>query len=115
MPGSTARRVALAIWAAFAFVTWNVVFDRHVYLAAVQFTQQQIERQQRGEPVTSIDAVFDPRLGAAAERASLWGGAVLIAGLVITAVTSKRGRRNPGAKSSSRPPDLPVNSLNSRS
>jgi hypothetical protein len=83
------RRVALIVWAAFAFVTWNVVFDRQVYLAAVEFTQQQIERYQRGDPVASIDDAFSPRVGHAARRASVWGGAVLAAGAAVAAFAAR--------------------------
>jgi hypothetical protein len=84
------RRIVLIIWAAFAFVTWNVVFDRQVYLAAVEFTQQQIERHQRGEPVRSIDEGFRPRLRDAALRATLWGGSVLVAGIVLASVAGRQ-------------------------
>ena len=90
MWGSKAARVALSIWAAFAFVTWNVVFDRQVYLAGVRFTEQQIERQQRGEAVASIDTAFEPGLGGAALRASVWGGAVLVAGVALTALVFRK-------------------------
>jgi hypothetical protein len=86
---SRARRIALIVWAAFAFVTWNVVFDRQVYLAAVEFTQQQIERYQRGEAVVSIDAAFSPRVGQAAWRASLGGGAVLAVGAALAAFAGR--------------------------
>ena len=94
MRGSRARLITLTIWAAFAFVTWNVVFDRQVYLAAVEFTAQQIERYQRGEAVASIDAAFSPRVGQAAWRASAWGGAVLAVGAALAALVGRdRSRR----------------------
>ena len=86
---SPGRRLTLIVWAAFAFVTWNVVFDRQVYLAAVEFTQQQVERYQRGEAVSSIDAVFSPRVREAAWRASAWGGAVLAVGAALAALAGK--------------------------
>jgi hypothetical protein len=90
MRGSRGRRIALILWAAFAFVTWNVVFDRQVYLAAVQFTQQQIDRHQRGEPAGSIASEFRPRLGDAARFASLCGASVLIAGVALTWLADRR-------------------------
>jgi hypothetical protein len=90
MRGKTAKRVALTLWVAFAFVTWNVVFDRQVYVAAVRFTQQQIQRQQRGEQVSSIGEAFTPELSRAALRASGWGGAVLVIGLTLTALAARR-------------------------
>ena len=92
MRGNTGRKVALILWAAFAFVTWNVVYDRHVYVAAVQFTQEQIPRHQRGEQVSSIENGFAPQLGRAAFQASLWGGGVLVLGLALTAFAERRRR-----------------------
>ena len=83
MRGRVSRRAALAIWAASAFVTWNVVFDRQVNLAAVEFTQQQIERHGRGEPVRTIGEAFSPRLRDAALVASAWGAAVLATGVLV--------------------------------
>ena len=94
MPASTpGRRTALVLWAVLALVVWNVAFDRQVYLAAVQFTQEQIERDQRGEPVRSIESVFLPRVHAAAWAASVWGGAVLAAGVLLTLAVDRRVRR----------------------
>lgn len=94
MRASAGRRVALIVWSAFAFVTWNVVFDRQVYLAAVEFTQQQIERQQRGEPVSSIDAAFRPRLREAAARAFVCGGSVLVAGIVLASIVGRQAGKS---------------------
>jgi hypothetical protein len=91
---SAATKVALILWAAFAFVTWNVVFDRQVYLAAVQFTEQQIQRRQRGERVSSIEEAFTPELGRAARQASMWGGAVLVAGVLLTVLAERRTRKS---------------------
>ena len=94
MRGSRGRRITLIVWAAFAFVTWNVVFDRQVYLAAVEFTQQQVERYERGEAVSSIDAAFSPRVGQAAWQASAWGGAVLAVGVALATLAGRdRSRR----------------------
>jgi hypothetical protein len=92
MQASTARRTALVLWMAFAFVIWNVIFDRHVYVAAVRFTQQQIERHERGEQVSSIEEAFTPEVGRAALRASLWGGTVLAIGIVLTGAAARRTR-----------------------
>jgi hypothetical protein len=91
---STAKKTALVLWIAFAFVTWNVVFDRHVYVAAVRFTQQQIARHQRGEQVSSIEEAFTPELGRAALRASAWGGAVLVVGIVLAGAAARRTRNS---------------------
>ena len=71
---------AIALWLAFAFVTWNVIYDRYVAVSAVQFTRQQILSYERGEPLTSIHEGFSPRIGDAAWRASLLTSPVLLAG-----------------------------------
>ena len=93
MRGSRGRRITLIVWAVFAFVTWNVVFDREVYLAAVEFTQEQIERYQRGETVSSIDAAFSPRVTRAAGRASAWSGAVLAVGAALAVLAGRKRSR----------------------
>lgn len=90
MRGNRGRRIALILWAVFACVTWNVVFDRQVYLAAVQFTQQQIDRHQRGEATGSLESQFRPRLGEAARFASLCGASVLMAGVALTWLADRR-------------------------
>jgi len=71
------RRVAIALWLALAFVTWNVSFDRSVADAAHAFTREQIVRHQQGLPAIPIEAGFSPQLSPAALRASLYAGAVL--------------------------------------
>ena len=87
------RRVALIVWAGLAFVTWNVVFDRQVYVAGVQFTRQQVERHQQGAAVTTLEAGFRPRVREAVGRASLWSGAVLAVGILLVTVADRRARR----------------------
>ena len=73
-------RLALILWLVFAFVTWNVVFDRAVADAGVQFTRDQILRHQQGAPVESIALGFSPHVGRAALKASLYAGIVLACG-----------------------------------
>ena len=71
------RRLAIALWLAFAFVTWNVSFDRSVADAAHSFTREQIVRQQQGSPPIPIETGFSPHLQPAALRASLYATIVL--------------------------------------
>ena len=71
------------MWALAAFVTWNVVFDREVAVAAIEFTRDQILRYDRGEPVHAIEAVFRPEVGRAALVATVWAALVVAGGLVI--------------------------------
>lgn len=86
------RRLAIGLWLALAFVTWNVVFDRQVSLAAAQFTRDNVERRLRGDEARTIDAAYRPLVGAAARSASLWAGGVLAVGAVALGVAGRSRR-----------------------
>ena len=77
------RRFVIALWLAFAFVTWNVVFDRRIADAAHRFTRDQVMRYQQGVPVVPIELGFSPELGPAALHASVYAGVVLLCGAVV--------------------------------
>jgi hypothetical protein len=77
------RRIAAALWLAFAFVTWNVAFDRGVADAAHSFTREQIKRYEDGAAVVPIEIGFTPQLWPAALRATIYAGAVLLCGAVV--------------------------------
>jgi hypothetical protein len=83
------RRAVIALWIAFAFVTWNVVFDRQVAVAALEFTQEQIARAGRGEPTARIDQAFQPRVRRAALIASIPAGLILVAGAVVLRLAAR--------------------------
>ena len=87
--GLRRRRLEPWLWLLAAFVTWNVVFDREVAVAAIEFTREQILRYDRGEPVRTIEAAFWPRVGHAAMLASGWASLVLVAGLIIVRVSRR--------------------------
>ena len=76
----TRRRVVVVLWCVFAFVAWNVIFDRLVATAAVEFTRDQVMRHQGGQPLTSIHDGFSPRVRDAALLASLWTAPIVAAG-----------------------------------
>jgi hypothetical protein len=78
------RRLAFALWITFAFVTWNVVFDRSVADAAVEVTRDQILRYQQGAPVGFIESAFSPRVREAAVKADLYAACVLLCGAVVS-------------------------------
>jgi hypothetical protein len=73
-------RLAVVLWLIFVFVTWNVVFDRAVADAGLQFTRDQILSYQQGASVDSIAAGFTPHLRRAALKASVYAGIVLACG-----------------------------------
>lgn len=82
----------IALWALFAFVVWNVAFDRQVSKAAYEFTQQQILRYQRSEPVNTIEEAFRPRVRDAAVLASAWTAGAVSAGLLLSRLVAKSKR-----------------------
>jgi hypothetical protein len=81
-----------ALWAVFAFVTWNVLFDRRVSLAAEEFTQAQIVRYQNGTATISIHDGFSPQVRVAALQATLWVVPILGVGALMTFVAYRRKR-----------------------
>jgi hypothetical protein len=88
----TGRGLAAAVWLAFAFVAWNVIFDRLVWTSAVEFTREQISRHQAGSSLTNIHDGFSPRIGDAALEASLWTLPIIALGLVVIFYSFRRVR-----------------------
>jgi hypothetical protein len=88
----TRAGVVAALWAVFALVTWNVIFDRLVNVAAVEFTRDQILRSQGGAPPISIHDGFSPVVQAAARQATLWVVPILGVGAASTFVSLRRIR-----------------------
>lgn len=86
------RGVVVALWCVFAFVTWNVIFDRLVATAAVEFTRDQVMRHQGGQPLTSIHEGFSPRVREAALLASLWTVPVVAVGALSIFFSFRRVR-----------------------
>jgi hypothetical protein len=81
-----------SLWAVFAFVTWNVLFDRRVNLAAETFTREQIVRHHSGSPTVSIHDGFSPQVRVAALQATLWVVPILGVGALMTFVSYRRIR-----------------------
>jgi hypothetical protein len=83
---------AIALWMAFVFVAWNVIYDRYVAVSALEFTREQIQRHQRGDALTSIHDAFSPRVGEAAWRATMWVAPLVLGGAVSIYVTFRRAQ-----------------------
>lgn len=88
------RLVAFCLWLVFGFVTWNVVFDRRVAVAAVAFTREQTVHHQQGAPTVSIDNGFSPRVRTAAVDATAWAGGLTVLGLILSAAAGRSFRRS---------------------
>lgn len=76
-------RCSVVLWLLFVFVTWNVVFDRAIADAGLQFTRDQIQSYQHGASLESIAAGFSPHVGRAALKASFYAGIVLAWGGIV--------------------------------
>ena len=84
--------VVAALWAAFAFVTWNVIFDRHVMASALEFTRDQVVRYHNGDVLLSIHEGFSPSVRQAAVQATLWIVPIMAVGTLTTWLTFRRAR-----------------------
>jgi hypothetical protein len=84
--------IVAALWATFAFVTWNVIFDRHVMGSAVEFTRDQVVRYQNGDALIPIDEGFSPSVRQAAVQATMWVTPIIAAGALTTILTFRRIR-----------------------
>ena len=88
----TRPRVVLLLWLVCAFVVWNVVFDRYVAIAAIEFTRDQVLRYDRGDTLTTIHDGFSPQVRGAALAASLWVTPIVAAGAAAFYYTRRRAR-----------------------
>lgn len=88
----TGRWLVIALWCAFVFVAWNVIFDQLVWTAAMEFTREQVTRHHAGQSVTSIHDGFSPRVATAAVQASLWTLPIIAAGAAFVYFSFRRLR-----------------------
>jgi hypothetical protein len=86
----TLVRLAAALWLLFGLVVWNVVFDYEVRIASDDYLARQGLHDAGVGPHVSIDSVMAPAKARGVIRASLWGGAIALAGLSLTAVASRK-------------------------
>ena len=98
--------VTFCLWLVFGFVTWNVVFDRRVAVAAVAFTREQTHNREQGLPTLSIADGFSPNVRTAAVDATAWAGGLTALGLLLS-VAAARSLRRPPQQAPPRPPDRP--------
>jgi hypothetical protein len=88
----TRRRAAILLWAAFAVVVWNVVFDAVVIEAGRDYLTRQALHQQGNAPAVTIPSVMGPGTMRGVRLASLYGGGVAGCGLVGVWVAARRRR-----------------------
>lgn len=85
-------RVAIGLWAVFAFAVFNVTFDWQTRTAGHVFAGTQLHRHAAGQPVATINDGFRPMVRAAALRSSAWLGLILGAGVIATAAAARASK-----------------------
>jgi hypothetical protein len=82
--------LALLLWIVFGFVAWNVAFDQGIRVAAQQYLWQEYDNRMHGRPGLRIDDVMGPAARASAVRATVIGGGIAAAGVVLVWIASRR-------------------------
>jgi hypothetical protein len=85
------RRAAIWLWILFAFVVWNVVFDRVIVQAGRDYVDLARAAAKANAPYVKIDDTMRPARTRAFWLASASAAAILAAGLA--AISSARPRR----------------------
>ncbi len=86
---TTGARLAVALWAVFAFAVFNVTFDWQTRVAGLEFAAGQLRRHAAGAPVATINEGFRPMVRAAAVRSSGWLALILGTGVIATIVATR--------------------------
>jgi hypothetical protein len=84
------NRLALALWAVWAVVVWNVVFDHVIVVAGREYIGAATAAASRGGPYLRIDDWMQPAVGRAFREASASAAAILIVGIVSVWVAMRR-------------------------
>lgn len=79
----------MALWFLMAIVVFNVRFDWQSRMAGLDFVSAQVERQQQGLPVQTINEGFRPMIRDAAVDAAMWLALIMAAGVATTYLASK--------------------------
>ena len=85
-------RLAVALWAVWAFTVWNVVFDRVLVLAGRQYVYAAAVSARDSNAYLKIDDWMHPAVTRGVWTASLAGGGIFLAGLVLVRVATTRRR-----------------------
>jgi len=91
MRAAATRRVAFALWIAWAIVVWNVIFDQTIVLAGRDFVQTAIAAN--NGPFPNMDAWMRPAVVRGFWLANAGAAAILLTYLtVVTLCASRRTR-----------------------
>ncbi len=87
---------AVLLWVVLAFLVWNVIFDRIIVLAGRRYSYDATLAFRAGHYLR-IDDVMRPAIAHGVRTASLWAGALLVAGLVLIRLAATRDARRRSA------------------
>ena len=87
------RRIAQALWLAWAIVVWNVVFDHVIVVAGREYFAAAVIAARGPGPYARMDNWMRPAIARGLWIASTSSAAILVAGLVGIRQAVKRQRR----------------------
>ena len=88
-----AVRWAVGLWLTFAFVVWNVVFDRILVLAGRRYSFAAVTATQNGHDYVRIDDWMRPATVHGLRVASVVALAIALFGLMAVAIASRVDRK----------------------
>jgi hypothetical protein len=93
---SRSARVAAVLWIVFAFLVWNVVFDRILVLAGRRYSYAAGQAARHATAYLRIDDWMRPAVAHGVRVASLVGFSVAVIGLVAVLIASRLDQRRQG-------------------
>lgn len=84
---------AIVLWVVFAFLVWNVIFDRVLVLAGRRYSHDATVLYRSTGRYLSIDDVMRPAVVHGFRVASLTAGAIVIGALVLIRLASAHDTR----------------------
>ena len=85
-------RLAVVLWLVFAFVVWNVIFDRMLVLAGRRYSYDAFVLFHSTGHYLKIDDVMRPAVGRALRVASLTAAGIVVASMALIRVAARRDR-----------------------
>jgi hypothetical protein len=84
--------VAVVLWLVFAFVVWNVIFDRIIVLAGRRYSHDAMVLYRTTGRYLHIDDVMRPAMAHGVRVASAVAASIAIVGLVLIRLAASRTR-----------------------
>ena len=91
--------VAIVLWLVFAFVVWNVIFDRMIVLAGRRYSHDATVLYRTTGQYLLIDSVMRPAVSHAVKVASAVAGAIVAGSLLLIRVAALRDPARDGRRS----------------